>query len=63
MDVSDDMLQAAMKKAVEAGLLPRHASHEETRINRDLIRVVLQAGVDAAARTRRGPLDGLRERR
>jgi len=50
MEVSNDMMQAAMKKAVEAGLLPRHASREEARINLDLIRIVLQAAVDTVPR-------------
>lgn len=53
MDVTNDMLQAAIKKAVEAGLLPRHASADEMRINRDLIRAVLEAAADAAPPARR----------
>lgn len=50
MEVTNDMLAAAIKKAVEAGLLPRHASEEEMRINGDLIRAVLQAAAEAAPR-------------
>lgn len=48
MDVTTEMLQAAMRKAAEAGLLPRHARNEEMLINQDLIRIVLQAALDAA---------------
>lgn len=48
MEINNEMLQAAIRKAVEAGLLPRHASPEEMRINRDLMRVVLQAAMDQA---------------
>lgn len=38
-----EMLEAAIKKAVEAGLLPRRACREDSSFDRDLIRLVLQA--------------------
>lgn len=48
MKVTNQMIDAAMKKATEAGLLPRHARHEEVLINQELIRVVLQSALEAA---------------
>lgn len=46
MKVTNEMLDAAVKKATEAGLLPRHARKEDMFINQELIRVVLQAALD-----------------
>jgi len=48
MDVTYEMLQAAMRKAAEAGLLPRHARSEDVRINQELVRAVVQAALDAS---------------
>lgn len=48
--VTEEMLDAAVKKAVEAGLLPRHAGRD-TQDYQELIRFVLQAALDAAAKT------------
>jgi hypothetical protein len=48
MKVTTQMIDAAMKKATEAGLLPRHARHEDMLINQELIRVVLQSALEAA---------------
>lgn len=48
MKVTNEMLEAAMKKAVEAGLLPRHACNEDVSINQELIRIVLQAALDTS---------------
>jgi hypothetical protein len=42
------MLDAAVKKAVEAGLLPRHAYREDTSGYQELIRYVVQAALEAA---------------
>ncbi len=58
MNVSTEMLQAAMKKASEAGLLPRHMRDEEVLMNQDLVRAVVQAALDAALveRNRRLPV-------
>lgn len=46
MKVTNEMLDAAVKKATEAGLLPRHARKEDMSINQELIRIVLQAALD-----------------
>lgn len=46
MKVTTEMIDAAMKKATEAGLLPRHARREDVCINRELIRMVLTAALE-----------------
>ena len=46
--VTEEMLDAAVKKAVEAGLLPRHACREDSSGYQELIRYVLQAALEAA---------------
>lgn len=46
--VTEEMLDAAMSKAVEAGLLPRNARREERQEYQELVRFVLQAALDAA---------------
>lgn len=53
MNLTEEMLDAAVEKAVEAGLLPRNACREDFAANRDLIRFVLQAAIDRVQRTRR----------
>ncbi len=45
MNVTDDMLQAAIRKAIEAGLLPRRSCREEADVNRELIRLVVMAAL------------------
>ncbi|HJV87571.1 MAG TPA: hypothetical protein VJ698_19030 [Noviherbaspirillum sp.] len=45
MNVTDEMLQAAIKKAIEAGLLPRRPCREEAEVNRELIRLVVMAAL------------------
>lgn len=55
MKVTTEMIDAAMKKATEAGLLPRHARREEIAINRELIRMVLTAALE----DQRNPKAGL----
>lgn len=47
MDITDAMLLAAVRKAVEAGLLPRRACRENTQENRELMRLVVQAALNA----------------
>jgi len=47
MKVTTEMIDAAMKKATEAGLLPRHARGEDASINRELIRMVLSAALES----------------
>lgn len=46
--VTDEMVEAAVKKAVEAGLLPRDACRDDTHGYQQLIRFVVQAAVEAA---------------
>lgn len=48
MTITNEMLHAAMKKAVEAGLLPRNACHENLNANQELIRFILKAALDVA---------------
>ncbi|WP_136419985.1 MULTISPECIES: hypothetical protein [Oxalobacteraceae] len=45
MNLTDEMLQAAIKKAIEAGLLPRHPRREDAETNRELIRLVVMAAL------------------
>lgn len=47
MKITTEMIDAAMKKATEAGLLPRHARCEDISMNRELIRMVLTAALDS----------------
>jgi len=49
--VTDEMLDAAVRKAAEAGLIPRYACREDTSGYQDLIRYVLQAALDADQNT------------
>jgi hypothetical protein len=49
VNVTEEMLDAAIRKAVEAGLLPRHARHEDLSGNQELIRYILQAALDTLA--------------
>ena len=46
--VTEEMLDAALKKAVEAGLLPRNACREDRQEYQELVRFVLQAALDVA---------------
>lgn len=52
MDITDQMVQAAIGKAIEAGLLPRNAVREDPRGSEALIRPIVQA-VLATMRHRR----------
>jgi hypothetical protein len=47
MKITREMLDIAMKKAVEAGLLPRHARYEDVATHEELIRSMLQAALEA----------------
>ena len=49
--ITDEMLDAAVKKAVEAGLLPRHAGRQDNQGYQELIRYVLEAALEAAPST------------
>jgi hypothetical protein len=46
--VTEEMLDAALKKAVEAGLLPRNACREDRQEYQELVRYVVQAALDVA---------------
>lgn len=61
--VTEEMLDAAMKKAVEAGLLPRHACREEASDYQELIRYVVQAALEAAPSTGMLRTQGVQARR
>lgn len=47
MKLTEEMLNTAMRKAVEAGLLPRHACREDKAGHRELMRFILQATLEA----------------
>lgn len=49
MNVTDEMLQAAMKKAVELGLLPAFAGEEQYLKNWDNMQQVLEAAFEEIA--------------
>lgn len=49
MDLTEEMLDTAVQKAIEAGLLPRHACREDRHGQRELIRFVLQAALDSSS--------------
>lgn len=48
MNLTEEMLDIAMRKAVEAGLLPRDACREDRCGQRELIRYILQATLETA---------------
>lgn len=48
MELTDAMLQAAIDKAIEAGLLPKYIRKEESSIDREVMRLVLQAALNAS---------------
>jgi hypothetical protein len=43
MDITDEMLQAAVRKATEAGIFRRHCSSAELEINMQIMQSILQA--------------------
>lgn len=45
MDITDEMLQAAVRKAIEAGLLPRNARRDDARGSKELMRLIVQAAL------------------
>ena len=47
MNVTNDMLKAAIEKAIEAGLLPKYARRPESVAEREVMKLVLQAALDA----------------
>lgn len=46
MRVTDEMVHAALKKSVEAGLVPRHPTPCEATRNKEVIREILQAALE-----------------
>lgn len=51
MKLTEEMLETAMRKAVEAGLLPRHACRDDRHGHRELMRFILQATLEEQARS------------
>ena len=49
MELTNAMLQAAIDKAVEAGLLPKYVRKDESAVDREVMRLVLQAALQAEA--------------
>lgn len=49
MEITEAMIQAAIRKATEAGLFPRHSTPFDTAINREIMLSILQAVAEAAA--------------
>lgn len=47
MNITDEMLQAAVGKAIEAGLLPRNACRENAIESREIMRLIVQAALSA----------------
>lgn len=45
MKVTDAMLDAALRKATEAGLFPRHCSSDEMQVNREVMYGILSAAM------------------
>jgi hypothetical protein len=43
MEITDEMLQAAVRKAVEAGLLPRNACRDDVIASKEIMRPIVQA--------------------
>lgn len=48
MLITDEMLQAAVTKAVELGILPRKAIPEDIATNKELMLEILQTAFNAA---------------
>lgn len=47
MELTEAMLQAAIDKAVEAGLLPKYVRKDESAVDREIMKLVLRAALDA----------------
>jgi hypothetical protein len=52
MEITEFMLDAALRKATEAGLFSRHGTPYDNALNREIMRSILQA-VAAAAQAER----------
>lgn len=49
MELTNAMLQAAIDKAIEAGLLPKYVRKDQSAVDREVMKLVLQAALDAGA--------------
>lgn len=49
MELTNDMLQAAIDKAVEAGLLPKAVRKDASSADREVMKMVLQAALNVEA--------------
>lgn len=49
MQITDDMIDTAMKTAIDAGLLPRDAIANDVMNRRALIRQILESALQAAS--------------
>lgn len=47
MELTSAMLQAAIDKAIEAGLLPKYVRKDQSAVDREVMKLVLQAALDA----------------
>ena len=61
MNITNDMLKAAIEKAIEAGLLPKYAKKTESVAEREVMKAVLQAAFDARPACK--PEDGQKKAR
>ena len=50
MNITEDMLQAATRKAVEAGLLPRRMYVEDIATNAEIMHDILEAALESATK-------------
>lgn len=49
MDITDEMLNAAVRKAIEAGLLPRNAHRDDATGSKELMRTIVVAAMTATS--------------
>lgn len=55
MQVTDQMIRAAVIKAVELGVLPRKSLVDDIATNSEIMGEILQAAVNAESSTKRKP--------
>lgn len=48
MQITEAMLQAALQKTIDAGLISRRSSPDDDVINREILTAILQAALEAA---------------
>lgn len=56
--VTEEMLDAALRKAVEAGLLPRNACREDRQAYQELVHLVLVAALERSPSSVKGARHG-----